>query len=72
MSIATAAVSKTTATMTCPNPFTRVLGGGYSGLDNPVSTTQYSAASYPNTVNSWTVTLNETDADWAIYAICSQ
>ena len=44
----------------------------YSGLDNPVSTTQYAAASYPNTVNSWTVTLNETDADWAIYAICSQ
>jgi hypothetical protein len=55
--------------MTCAAPFPNVVGGGYNGISG---TTTHAVASYPSSASGWTVTLNETDAGWTIYAICSK
>ena len=71
LTITNAAASGTTATLTCPATNPNVVGGGYSGIGGG-GNGQYTVESYPNASNMWTVTLQNTDASWTIYAICSK
>jgi hypothetical protein len=45
---------------------------GWRRLQRISGTTTHAIASYPSSATGWTVTLNEADAAWTIYAICSK
>jgi hypothetical protein len=47
-----------------------VVSGGFQGVSggNP----QFETASYPSAPNAWTVSLNDADASWTVYAVCSK
>jgi hypothetical protein len=68
--IATTAVSGTTATQTCPGTNPNVVSGGFNNVTG--GNGEFQIASYPSASNAWTVTLNDTDAAWNIYAVCAK
>jgi len=71
LTITSAAATGTTATVTCPVLNPNVVSGGYTGIGSN-SSMQYTIESYPNASNQWTVSLNNSDSSWTIYAICSK
>ena len=64
-------VSGTGATQFCPIGNPNVVSGGYTGI-GAGGNGQYTIESYPSLPTAWTVTLNNSDASWTIYAICSK
>jgi hypothetical protein len=71
LSIQSAAASGTTATITCPGTFPNVVSGGYTGIGGG-GNGQYTVESFPSASNKWTVTIENTDASWTIYAVCAK
>jgi len=67
----TAAATGTSGTATCPVSNPNVVGGGYSGTGGG-GNGQYANASQPSGGNAWTVTLENTDAAWSVYAVCAK
>jgi len=63
--------SGTTQTQICPGTHPNVVGGGYTGIGGG-GNGQYTIESYPSASDRWTVTLQNTDTSWTIYAICAK
>jgi hypothetical protein len=65
------AASGLTALILCPPSNPLVISGGYNGISGG-GNGQYVNESEPIGTNAWRVTLENSDANWNISAICSK